>query len=243
MPANGGASPGFERYGGGENGTNIPLLQRVYMSIAQQRGSAYDQSWPPATIVGMENMAIARAITFDGYGANQRLANNFIPTKASLATGMLQRWERIFGLAPLSTDTEPTRRARVAAAWQRISASNALQPITDQLTAALGPLFVKITHQTPATALTYWPAGATNAGTPWYSTIYHVLVQTTQNVAGYSNADGSPNAAFYAAVGAIGPIMEQMLPAWCTWNLFIQSSHGANEFRFDEHNFDIEVLT
>jgi enoyl-CoA hydratase/carnithine racemase len=62
LPFTGGATPSPERYGGGEGNSNVPLLQRVYESIAAGRGSAYDQVWPPSTAVGAENMALARAI-------------------------------------------------------------------------------------------------------------------------------------------------------------------------------------
>ena len=60
MPATGGLDPGPEQYGGGINNTDAPLLQRVFESIAAQRGSAYDQTLK--TSVGVENLAIARAI-------------------------------------------------------------------------------------------------------------------------------------------------------------------------------------
>jgi hypothetical protein len=155
MPATGGAASSPERYGGGEGNSNAPLVQRIYESLGAQMGNAYDQAWPPSTPFAMETFAIAKAIAFDGYGCNQRLQNNFRPDKCTAVTGMLQRWERIFNVPPLPTDTEAVRRARVSAAWTRFTTSNSLQPIVDALAAALGPVFVQVNHQTTGNALSY----------------------------------------------------------------------------------------
>ena len=153
MPTTGGWAPNPERYGAGEGNSNAPLLQRVFESIASQRGSAYDQT--TATLVGIENMAYARAITFDGWGVNQRLVNSYFPATMSAKSGMLQRWERIFGLHVLPTDTELSRRARVAIAWAQIGQPNTLQPILDALFIALGPVLVGATHSTYQGSVNY----------------------------------------------------------------------------------------
>lgn len=150
MPFTGPFTPG-ERYGAGEGNSDAPLLQRVFESIAAQRGDAYDQT--TLSKVGAENMAYARAVTFDGWGTNQRLANGFDPQRMTLASGMLPRWERIFGINPLPTDSEVVRRARIIAAWAKIGQTNAVQAVTDALSAALGPVFVGVNHQTYATGL------------------------------------------------------------------------------------------
>jgi hypothetical protein len=153
VPVFGGWSPSPTEYGGGANGSSVTLLQRVFESIASQRGDAYSQS--PASIVGVENMAIARAITFDGWGANQRVANNCNPSRASLVTGMLQRWERILGTPPLPGDSEMTRRARVVFAFGQIGDPNTIQPVVDALQVVLGPIFVGVVHQNLTNELSY----------------------------------------------------------------------------------------
>jgi len=217
------------------------MLQIVFESLAAGRGDAYDQT--VSSIVGLENMAIARAISFDLYGANERLANSFLPTKATVASGMLPRWERVFGLNPAPTDTEVDRRNAVATAWARLADDNVYQTIADQVQAAIGPIFVSIVHNPPATALVYWPGGTPNALAPWYSTVLHILVVLTQNVAGYKNADGSPNALFYATAGKIGDIMDKYLPAYVTWDTVLANSGGTLGFKLDDPgNLDNEVF-
>ncbi len=241
MPFTGGYSPSPERYGGGEGNSKEPLLQRVFESLSSQRGTAYDQTL--SSVVGVENMALARAITFDGYGCNQRLANNFLPAKMS---AMLPRWERILNVPPLPGDTEPTRRARVAAAFARVGQPNSHQPVADAVIAALGPLFVSFVYQSPAvggTAFSYWsgPGGHVSSTIPWASTVDHVNVQV-QAPAGYKNTDGTVNGAFYARIGSMNSVLDDMLPAWITFDWFLVSSHGGIGFYLDEQNLDVEAF-
>jgi hypothetical protein len=229
MPFYGGSNPFPRRYGGSPT-----TLQRVVESVAGARGSAYATA--ANTPVGVENMAIARAITFDGYGANQRLANQFLPTKVTAQTGMLQRWERIFGLSPAPTDTEPVRRARLAAKWLTIGTNGGAQPIRDALTMALGPVFVGLVNTSLAQALAYWPGGTPSTSMPWSSTVAHVLVQV-QQPATYSSRQ------FFDAVAGIGPIMDTLLPAWATWDWFEKDSAGNIGFLLDDAmNLDFEVF-
>ena len=47
MPFTGGQSPSPEKYGGGENGSDVNLVQHVYRALAQARGTAADQSQKP----------------------------------------------------------------------------------------------------------------------------------------------------------------------------------------------------
>lgn len=391
-----------ERYGSGEGNSEAPLLQRIFESLAAQRGDAYDQT--TASIVGIENMAIARAITFDGWGANQRLINGFFPSTMTGSSGMLPRWERIFGIQPAPGDNHTLRRSRVAAKWAAIGQPNTLQPLSDALTAALGPIFVAITHRTlqqtssfvggitqplaggshastaPSVTLTGTPNGnyqlkfqiTTNGGlgagvfewsinggltwvatgvtiaasvalgttgltalfsvgsydtlmnytalarpgTQWSSSLAHLGVQLTQllpayysttqplisnvsnsgglvkittaspntlvtatkhtiyGVTGTTEANGTstitvidssnftlngstfvhayvsggiidarPTAAFYGLAAGVNTVLDPPVAAWTTFDFFVNSSHGAAEFRLDEPNLDLEALT
>lgn len=328
MPTTGGVSAGFERYGRG-----FPLIRVVYESLSSQMGSAYAPAlvWPPATPAAVELYAIAKAFALDGYGATQRLKNNFLPNKAQLITGMLQRWERILGATPVPGDTERSRQARCAAKWQRFGTPSTEQPMIDALRALLGLVYVGIEHETLATELAivnglgniratgttppamtcdgtpveadmlyvrcstggprgtarfdwsinggltfvqtgqvtsanfplsigvplgitlHFPVGTytndnvwqflTAPGVPWLSTILRVDVEVTQHVAGYQNADFSPNALFYATVAGIAPLLDEMLPADTTFGWFIRDTSGARAFRLDEPNLDLEILS
>lgn len=245
MPAFGGYTPFPRRFGSGaEPGTtgNTPLLKRVFQSISAARGSAYSQSLQSA--VGVENMAIARAIAIDGWQRNQKMANEFDPTRCT-AAGLMPRWERIFGIVPPYGATEPQRRAALSAAWLRLVTGNWVQAAIDALSTALGPLFVGLTFQTPSTALSYWPGGNALAGFPWFSTLMLVSVQLTIPN-GYANPqDGSPNAKWWAATGGVATVLDPLLPAWCTFQFYILSitrNPGHIGFYCDEPNADLEIL-
>jgi hypothetical protein len=243
MPFSGGASPSPERYGGPDAPGGEPRLQRVYRSLCAQHGSAYAQDWPPSTPFGIEMAAYARAITFDLFGASERMANQFIPSKMT-ADGLLSRWELIFNTPPLPGDTEPVRRARVAAAFARLGTPNSHQPIVDALTAALGALFTgNILYSSPNTALKYWPGTANNTATlPWYSQVDVLQIQLTVPPAYLNPISTAPNAAWWASVGQAYLLLDQLLPSWIMWLFFIQSSHLSNCFFLDEPNLDLELL-
>lgn len=154
MPFSGGFAPSPERSGGGEGSSAAPHLQRVFESLAAARGPLYDQTTGSA--VGAENMAYARAITFDLYGANRRFANEMNPQYATVA-GNLTRWETILAQPPLPGDTETTRQKRVAAALQRIGQPNNYANVIATLQGILGGLYVGLTLFGPSTALSWWP--------------------------------------------------------------------------------------
>lgn len=243
MPFTGGASPGPERYGGPDSPGGEPRLQRIYESLCAQHGSAYAQDWPPKTPFGIEMAAYARAICFDLFGASERMANQFRPATMT-ADGLLPRWERIFNTPTLPGDTEPVRRARVAAAFARLGTPNTHQPIVDALTAALGVLFTgTIIYSSPNTALKYWPGAANNTATlPWYSQVNVLQIQLTVP-ATYLAAGGGPNSAWWALVGQAYLVLDQLLPSWITWFFFIQSSAATNCFLLDDPaNLDLERL-
>jgi hypothetical protein len=226
MPFTGGASPSPERYGGPDAPGNEPRLQRIYESLCAQHGSAYAQDWPPSTPFGIEMMAYARAICFDVYGASERMANQFIPSKMTV-NGLLPRWERIFNVPPLPGDTEPVRRARVAAAFGRLGQPNSHQPVVDALSVLLAPIYTGMRFTGPNTALQYWPGypggptppgGTATSTLPWYSFVDYIQIQVNWRQAPFyspasnapNNTANSPNALYWALIGSAGPILDAM---------------------------------
>jgi hypothetical protein len=243
MPFTGGASPQPERYGGPDAPGQVPRLQRIYESLCAQHGSAYAQDWPPATPFGIEMMAYARAICFDLFGASERMANQFIPSKMTV-NGLLPRWERIFNTPPLPGDTEPVRRARVAAAFARLGQPNSHQPVVDALNVVLTPIFTgTIIYDSPNVALTYWPGAANNTSTlPWYSSVNKLDIQLSVPPAYLNTTSGAPNAAWWSLTGQGAQVLDAILPSWIVWTFFIQSSHATNCFYLDEPNLDLEIF-
>ena len=236
------------RTGGGENNTDVPRLQRIYESLCAQHGSAYAQDWPPATPFGIEMMAYARAICFDLFGAAERMANQSSP-QGMTADGLLPRWEKIFSLSVLPTDTEPVRRVRVAVAFARLGILNTHQPIVDVLTMALGPIFTgTIQYTSPNLAAQWWPGyvsgpgGLSTPAQPWSSQVCSIDVELTIPAGYLSSVTGGPNAAWWAALGPAVQALDSLLPSWITWSFFILSSHGTACFYLDEPNLDLEIF-
>lgn len=153
-PFSGGYSPSPERTGSGDGTSVAPTLQRVFESLAEARGAAFDQTDESA--VGAENMAMARAITFDLYGANERYASEMNPSTATVA-GMLPRWEAFLGQSPMPGDAQSVRQARCASALARFGRLNDTQAVIDVCSATLGPLFVGLVLFGPSNAATWWP--------------------------------------------------------------------------------------
>jgi uncharacterized protein YmfQ (DUF2313 family) len=226
MAGTGGFAPGPTRTGA-SSGTR---LERILQALNQMRGTYVDVSaLSPAWV---ENMAIARAST-DAYESNDRLALINDPQRMTLT---LARWEAILGLTPLATDTPIDRRARVATRIALIGSTPTRQTIVDALTAALGSVFVALWeipfNQIYVTAI------------PWASTVSHILVQV-QLPAGYTPAQ------FATAASQAGVVLEPLVPAWTTWDVYIDGQghvgggflpDPAAGFFLDEPNLNREIF-
>lgn len=214
----GGYSPYPRRFGGGR-----PRLRIIHDALNAARGTAIDAS-NPDTVAWVENMAHARAICFDGYGTNDRLALQWDPDRM---TDMLPRWERILKIVPSPTATDAERRRVVKRRWQRFIEAAALHSqIVSRLQAELPDVFVAVEYISIDNAVVHvpdasYPWGTVVAGFPWYSTVAHVLV-LLQKPEGYKESD------FYAAASKLGPVLDPLLPAWCTWDWYRKPSAGPS---------------
>lgn len=220
-------------------------LEYVLESLNAQRGTAYDITEDSA--VYAENMAYARALA-EVLSMNQRLANQWIPSKM---TTCLARWEAICGIRPAPTDTDAVRRARIAQKFDFIGKLANRAKLDEELAAELGSVFVAVEYISYANAIIHvpdgtYPWGTVSSGAPWCSTVAHVLIKT-QVPTGYTEED------YYAAVARVSPLMEQLAPAWVTWDWYrapasgtpVSVSGGPSAGGFyldDEHNLDNNVF-
>lgn len=212
----GGFAPYPRRFGGGK-----PRLQIVHESLNAQRGTALDAS-NPDTIVWLENHAIARALTFDGWGTNERLALQWDPRRT---TDLLPRWEKIFAIAVPPRATEYERRTELVRRWRRFGDVANHAKLTAVLADRLGDFFVAVEYISPSKAVIHvpdgsYPWGTVVAGIPWYSTVAHVLV-LLQKPPGATEAD------FYAAAALVGPALDPFLAAWDTFDWYRAPAAGA----------------
>jgi uncharacterized protein YmfQ (DUF2313 family) len=203
----GGYHPFPKKFGGGR-----PRLRLVHDALNAARGTALDAS-NSDTVVWVENMAYARAITFDGYGVNDRLGNQRDPDRM---TSMLPRWEKILGISPSPTATEKERRDVVKKRRQRFLDATALHSrIQNVMRAELGDVFVQLEYISYANAVinvpdSTYPWGTVNVAAPW-STTTSVMLVLCQKPAGYTEGD------YYEAIAKVHPALEQIMPAWMKW--------------------------
>jgi len=196
-------------------------LRIVHEALAAGRGSALDAT-NPTTRVWVETMAHARAITFDGYGSNDRLAMQWDPERM---TDFLPRWEKILGIIPAPSASDYARRVEVKKRFRRfIEATSLHSRLLTRLSSELGVVFSAIEYIDIANAVvhvpdTTYPWGTIASGHPWYSTVAHILV-LLQKPANYSEQD------FYTAAAKVVPATDGLLPAWVTIDWYRAPADG-----------------
>lgn len=241
MPRFGGQTPFPMRFGGaGPYGVRI---KSILDGLNRARGSAYDTT--ATSNVYAENNATARVIA-DVFGVNQRLANQFDATRM---TTNLSRWEKILNIIPAPTDSDTTRRARIASLFSRTGLSPFTSFLVPQLAALLGSVFVAVEFISYSNAVIHvpdgtYPWGTVAIGSPWSSTTAHLLVRVT--------SAGITEAAFQNSVGLIASLLDATLPAWATYDWYrapqtgapiaVTGGPSAAGFYLDERNLDNEVF-
>lgn len=241
MPACGGLSPFPMRMGGGK-----PRLELVLDHLNRGRGDALDTATDSPVYV--ENMAHARAITAC-WLENERLGNQWNPARL---TDCLPRWEKICGLVPGPDDSLQVRRARIEALFARIGLLLNRASLTTMLEALVGTAYVDVEYISLDNAVIHGPAGFPIGtyveGFEWYSTVLHVLVRLQK-------PDGFTEGEFYEAAGKVTALLDDVLPAWCTFDWYRAPTGGApvtviggpsaggfyldQDHNLDNHVFDI----
>jgi hypothetical protein len=235
----------FPRRFGGNRYSGKPLAEVLHASLNAARGPAFNTE-DSTTVVWLENLAHARALAYDGWEVNARIALQWDPQRT---TDMLPRWEGIFAIAPSPTATDASRRAVLNARWQRFGQITNHARIVTELAAALGSYFVGVEYISSAIANIHapgYPVGTTVPGVPWYSTVAHILVRM-QKPTGASEGD------FYAAAGLVPTTLDPILSAFMTFDWYrapvsaavaVTGGPSAGGFYLDDpHNLDNNVVT
>jgi uncharacterized protein YmfQ (DUF2313 family) len=237
----GGYHPYPRRFGGGK-----PTLQTFHESLNAQRGTALDAA-NSSTTVWLEDLALMRAVVFDGWQTNQRLAHQWDPRRM---TDMLERWEQLLKLRPPANTSDKDRRDVILDRFERFAGVANHAKLIKYLEAAVGEVFVGVEYISAANAKVTvpdgtYPWGSVVAGAPWSSTVAHILV-LLQTPAGYTEAQ------FYEAAARVGPIVDAVAPAWAAFDWYraplstpiivIGGPSRAGFYLDDEHNLDNNVL-
>lgn len=204
----------------------------ILSGLLEGEGSAQAQG--TSSYQYAEREAEARCINYL-WGLAQRMANQLDPRRCS---DFLPRWEAIYGITPLATDSLVSRRAKILAKQQAYMLPPTQQVVTDLMSSVLGSVFLSLVVTPSTSAIGACTNGATipggvtlNSGN-WGSTIAHLLVLVQQPAA-------MPNNVFMATVGQIRPFLDDLLPAWVTLDWAIDGAHGDG-FYLDEPNLNRE---
>lgn len=193
---------------GGSAGTDVQSLLDTLNTV---RGTAYTAE--PGTIVWVENMAIARTLA-DAWGTARRFANQFIPEKMTV---FLERWENIFGITPLQSETLLERRLTVDAKFKAFNIAPFTQNVKDFINSIMSQVFIDLLHVPSALSTGYVTGGTTITGGvtlldgDWSSNIAYVGVRLYQPL--YME-----DAEFYDVANKFRPHLDAFLPAWTTFN-------------------------
>jgi hypothetical protein len=238
----GGYHPYPRRFGGGK-----PTLQTFHESLNAQRGTALDAS-NPSTTAWLEDLALMRAIVFDGWHTNQRLAHQWDPRRL---TDMLERWEKLMKLRPAIGATDKARRDSILERFERFMGIANHAKLMKNLETALGDAFVGVEYISVANAVVTvpdgsYPWGTPNASRPWSSTVARILVQIAK-------PSGWTEDQFYEAAAKVGPVVDAIAPAWVLYDWYrapegylpiaVPGGPQAAGFYLDaEHNLDNNVF-
>jgi hypothetical protein len=209
-------------------------LEEVLLeSLLEADGTALAKG--STSFVWAEHVAESRAVAYLWHTLG-RFTNQWDPDRV---TDFLSRWETILGLRPLPSDSENARRAKVQAKRALFGVPPTQQVVSDLLTTVLGGLFAGLVHTSSALAVGAVPGGATVPGGvtlpdgDWTSSIAHVDVLLVEP----ATVD---DPTFYAAAGQLGAYLDDLLPAWVTWDWVRDGPGGPGFYLDDDHNLDNE---
>lgn len=143
----------------------------------------------------------------------------------------VQRWERILGMTPDSSQSWNDRRRAIKA--RRSSILGGFHEIAEQ---AFAPWETHI-HYTPnASAVKWWPGGTSTTDLFWYSTVGLVVVEyLVPATASRSEIDVRRTACFDA--------LDAYAPAWVDFNMSETQTYGPHAnvrgFYLDQPNLDV----
>ncbi|MRG98201.1 putative phage tail protein [Polyangium spumosum] len=214
-------------------------LEAIQNAIAEAEGTSL--AVIKGTVKWVENHATARVL-WELYGATQKLANQWLPEKA---TDFLPRWEAILGITPSRFDDLEDRRRRVAAKLSLIGKGTTFQVVNDYLTTILGSIYQGLVFTDPMDATTYVPGGGSVPGgptfldgntidpqlSPYYSTVAYVAILLAK-------PDSMSEEEFYALAGRIYEDADNLFGAWVAFDWIRDGVNGAGFYLDEDNNLD-----
>lgn len=227
----GGFNPSPVKFGGQAGHREEVIVE----SLLEADGTAFSKE--RESIVWAEREADARCLAYV-WGLNRRMTLQRDPRKM---TDFLPRWEAILGIVPPPTMSAKRRRAIVELRFRSEGATPDASTVQAAVELAINGTFDAIVHTTSADSIGSVPGGAVIPGGvtlpdgDWRSTIANIAVKV-QRPAYLSDAE------FYALVAETSTALDDLLPAWVTFDWYIDGGSGSGFFLDDEHNLDNEIF-
>lgn len=227
----GGFNPSPVKFGGQAGHREEIIVE----SLLEADGTAFSKD--RESIVWAEREADARCIAYV-WGLNRRLTLQRDPQRM---TDFLPRWEKILGIVPPPTMSAKRRRAIVELRFNTDGATPDASTVQAALELALNGTLDFIVHTSSADSLgsvpggTVVPGGVTLPDGDFRSTIAGVLVKVVRP-AYLSDTE------FYAIVAETSTALDDLLPAWVTFDWYLNGGSGAGFILDDEHNLDNEIF-
>jgi len=214
-------------------------LEAIQKALDDAQGSAI--ATERGSVAWVENHSTARVL-LALYLLARKLGYVNDPKRMTLT---LERWEKILGLSPLSSDTPASRRIRVEAKLGLLAAGTSFVTINDYLTKVLGDMYVGLEFPDPLTAVTYVPGGGSVPGgptfldgefapagiSPWASSLAKVIVKLEKPAA---MSEGE----FYDRASQSYNDMDNLVGAWMGFDWVRDGPNGAGFYLDEENNLD-----
>jgi hypothetical protein len=207
------------------------IIEQLQTGLADAQGTAL--ATEQGTVAWVENHATARVVA-ELANAAQKLANQWDPLKT---TDFLERWERILGIVPSPTESDNERRMNLLLKLSLSGEAPTYQVVYDFIKDLLGNLFVTIINTSSNDANSSIPGGLVIPGgailgnDDWRSSISYMAIETFKpdNVEYYQ---------FYNIVNKIFIYLPYFLPAWCTFDWFLDGPNGIGFYLDQDYNLD-----
>lgn len=213
---------------------DTPYAYQVYRELQAGRGSAYSKE--TGTLVHLENLAIARAVSEVYFRKPERIRANGTPASSD---ERLDYWIEVLGVPQRAGDQKWQLRSRCAAHYA-VALGPSYQNVYDACQTLLGDNFVGLTLTVGSDManppdVTYWPgvndgpSGYSLGRGAWMSTRCHLFVEVQQT-------PGTTARDYIDLLDVqLFQMLDRVLPAWATFSYYFSDGFQLNQ---DLLNFD-----
>jgi len=224
------------RTGAEKNTATELILQSLNDALGTSYTANFDGTTQLDTVVGVENLAIARAIN-DIWESNRRLALQNNPTR--MANIFIPIHEQILGIKPTINQSLQERRQFIISKYSIWTLPPTPENVTDFLKQMIPAIFIKVVTNTSGMNEGSVPGGATVPGgvtlpqiddshdqPMWFSSVNTLKIQVWQPRDHNDNLLMT-DADYYNQKTSFYSFLDNYLPAYVNFNSFRYVAYGA----------------